>query len=196
MSWRLLVAIVLVGSTGVVSVMARQPVAAAAFEFSIPYAIAAWKGVEAAPLDPEALRSAFASRLISEDRLEIEPDGKVRARRLVRLDRLVLEDRLVDKPDKAMIAAALLGHVRREGLSALPIGEGTGSLLERTRFLHARDATWPATDRGGGVSRSTSTACGAARFGRSRRSETAARDRAVSERSRRRGAFRSRGTWR
>jgi ATP-dependent helicase HrpB len=97
----------------------------------------------AAPLDPEALRAAFASRLTNEDRLEIEPDGKVRARRLVRLDRLVLEDRLVDRPDKGMIAAALLGHVRREGLSALPMGEGTASLLERARFLHARDATWP-----------------------------------------------------
>ncbi len=97
----------------------------------------------AAPLDPETLRAAFASRLTNEDRLEVEPDGKVRARRLVRLDRLVLEDRLVDKPDKAMIAAALLGHVRREGLSALPIGEGAGSLLERVRFLHAQDPTWP-----------------------------------------------------
>lgn len=97
----------------------------------------------AAPLDPETLRTAFASRLTHEDRLEIEPDGKVRARRLVRLDRLVLEDRLVEKPDKAMIAAALLGHVRREGLSALPIGEGAGSLLERVRFLHAQDPSWP-----------------------------------------------------
>lgn len=97
----------------------------------------------AAPLDPETLRTAFATRLTNEDRLEIEPDGKVRARRLVRLDRLVLEDRLVDKPDKAMIAAALKGHVRREGLASLPIGEGAGSLLERVRFLHTQDSNWP-----------------------------------------------------
>ncbi|HYE45482.1 MAG TPA: ATP-dependent helicase HrpB, partial [Caulobacter sp.] len=97
----------------------------------------------AAPLDPETLRDAFATRLTAEDRLDVEADGKVRARRLVRLDRLVLEDRLVDNPDKAMIAAALLGQVRRDGLTALPVGEGSRSLLERLRFLRAGDETWP-----------------------------------------------------
>jgi ATP-dependent helicase HrpB len=47
-----------------------------------------------------------------------------------------------------MIAAALLGHVRREGLSALPIGEGAGSLLERVRFLYGQDPTWPNLSEG------------------------------------------------
>jgi ATP-dependent helicase HrpB len=97
----------------------------------------------AAPLDLETLREAFATRLTTEDRLDVEADGKVRARRLIRLDRLVLEDRLIDKPDKAMIAAALLDQVRREGLAALPMGEGSRSLLERARFLRAGDGTWP-----------------------------------------------------
>lgn len=97
----------------------------------------------AAPLDPESLREAFATRLTAEDRLDVEADGKVRARRLIRLDRLVLEDRLIDKPDKGMITAALLGQVRREGLAALPMGEGAHSLLERARFLRAGDETWP-----------------------------------------------------
>ncbi|MBX3478854.1 MAG: ATP-dependent helicase HrpB [Caulobacter sp.] len=97
----------------------------------------------AAPVELEALRQAFAGRLVNENRLEIEPDGKVRARRLVRLERLVLEERLIDTPDRAMIAAALAGRVRQEGLSALPMGERTASLLERGRFLHARDQTWP-----------------------------------------------------
>ncbi|NBB15358.1 ATP-dependent helicase HrpB [Caulobacter sp. SLTY] len=97
----------------------------------------------AAPLDPAALREAFATRLSTEDRLDVEADGKVRARRLIRLDRLVLEDRLIDKPDRAMIAAALLGQVRREGLAVLPMGEGSRSLLERARFLRAGDEAWP-----------------------------------------------------
>jgi ATP-dependent helicase HrpB len=98
----------------------------------------------AAPIDPDALREAFAGRLTREDRLEVEADGKVRGRRLLRLDRLVLEDRLIDKPDQAMITAALLGRVRREGLAVLPMGEGATSLLERARFLHGRDVeAWP-----------------------------------------------------
>ncbi|MBI1405090.1 MAG: ATP-dependent helicase HrpB [Caulobacter sp.] len=97
----------------------------------------------AAPITVEALREAFAARLIREDRLEIEPDGKVRGRRLLRLDRLVVEDRLIEKPDRAMILAALLDHVRREGTAALPMGDGSRSLLERVRFLKAGDETWP-----------------------------------------------------
>jgi ATP-dependent helicase HrpB len=97
----------------------------------------------AAPVDPDALREAFSARLTREDRLQIEQDGKVRGRRLLRLDRLVIEDRLIEKPDKAMILAALLDHVRREGLSALPMGEASGSLLQRVRFLRDGDETWP-----------------------------------------------------
>ncbi|ATQ42716.1 ATP-dependent helicase HrpB [Caulobacter mirabilis] len=98
----------------------------------------------AAPLDETALREAFADRLTREERLEIEGDGKVRGRRLLKLDRLVVEDRLIDRPDPEMIARALADRVRREGLAALKPGERTASLLERLVFLHARrPEAWP-----------------------------------------------------
>jgi ATP-dependent helicase HrpB len=98
----------------------------------------------AAPLDEAAFRQAFADRLIREEKLEIEADGKVRARRLLKLDRLVVEDRLVEKPDPEMIARALADKVRREGLAALKPGERTRSLLERLDFLHRqRPDAWP-----------------------------------------------------
>ena len=64
----------------------------------------------AAPLDEAALREAFADRLVAEDRLEVESDGKVRGRRLLRLDKLTVEDRRIEKPDPAMIARALADH--------------------------------------------------------------------------------------
>ncbi len=97
----------------------------------------------AAPLDEAALREAFADRLTREERLEVEGDGKVRARRLLKLDRLVVEDRLIDRPDPEMIARALADRVRREGLAALKPGERTASLLERLAFLHAnRPGIW------------------------------------------------------
>jgi ATP-dependent helicase HrpB len=98
----------------------------------------------AAPLDEAALREAFADRLVAEDRLEPDARGKVRARRLLRLGKLVVEERLLDKVDPALVAQALLNQVRREGLSAVPLGEGAQALRRRVGFLRQRDAeTWP-----------------------------------------------------
>jgi ATP-dependent helicase HrpB len=90
----------------------------------------------AAPLDEATLRAAFADRLVAEDRLEVEADGKVRGRRLLRLDRLVVEDRRIEKPDPEMIARALLDQVRRQGLSALPM-DAARTLRARLAFLGA-----------------------------------------------------------
>jgi ATP-dependent helicase HrpB len=98
----------------------------------------------AAPLDELALREAFADRLVAEDRLEPDAKGKVRARRLLRLGKLVVEERLLDKVDPALVVRALLGQVEREGLSAVPLGEGAQALRRRVAFLRDRDAeTWP-----------------------------------------------------
>jgi ATP-dependent helicase HrpB len=98
----------------------------------------------AAPLDEAALREAFADRLVAEDRLEPDARGKVRARRLLRLGKLVVEERLLDKVDPGLVAKALLDQVRREGLSAVPLGEGAAALRRRVTFLRARDTeTWP-----------------------------------------------------
>ncbi|MDP1738721.1 MAG: ATP-dependent helicase HrpB [Caulobacter sp.] len=88
----------------------------------------------AAPLEEAALREAFADRLTREERLEVEADGKVRGRRLLKLDRLVIEDRRIDRPDPAMITAALLDQVRRQGLGVLPM-DAAGSLRARLAFL-------------------------------------------------------------
>lgn len=88
----------------------------------------------AAPLDEAALLQAFADRLTREERLEVEADGKVRGRRLLRLDRLTVEDRVIDKPEPAMIAEALLGQARRQGLGVLPM-EAAAPLRARLAFL-------------------------------------------------------------
>jgi ATP-dependent helicase HrpB len=98
----------------------------------------------AAPLDEAALREAFADRLVAEDRLEPDARGKVRARRLLRLGKLVVEERLLDKVDPGLVAKALLDQVTREGLSAVPLGEGAQALRRRVAFLRERDPeTWP-----------------------------------------------------
>jgi ATP-dependent helicase HrpB len=98
----------------------------------------------AAPLEEVALREAFADRLVAEDRLEPDARGKVRARRLLRLGKLVVEERLLDKVDPALVTRALLDQVTREGLSAVPLGEGAQALRRRVGFLRRRDAEiWP-----------------------------------------------------
>lgn len=97
----------------------------------------------AAPLDEVALREAFASRLTAQDRLEPGPGGKLRAKRILRLDRLVIEERLIERPEPALILGALLDQVRREGLSALPWGDGATALRTRLGFLSGRNPSWP-----------------------------------------------------
>jgi len=98
----------------------------------------------AAPLDEAALREAFADRLVAEDRLEPDARGKVRARRLLRLGKLVVEERLLDKVDPGLVVQALLAQVEREGLSAVPLGEGAQALRRRVAFLRDRDPeAWP-----------------------------------------------------
>jgi ATP-dependent helicase HrpB len=89
----------------------------------------------AAPLDEDALLDDFADRLVTEDVLEPDARGRLKARRVTRLDRLTVSERLIDNPDPAVIAAALMAQVRREGVSALPWAEAAKALRTRAAFL-------------------------------------------------------------
>ncbi len=93
----------------------------------------------AAPLEPAALAEAFAGQIIEEDRVETDPKGRVRARRVRRLGRLIVEERLLDRPDPALIAEVLLNRVRHEGLSALNLGEQSQALRARVAFARGLD---------------------------------------------------------
>jgi ATP-dependent helicase HrpB len=91
----------------------------------------------AAPLEEDALLAAFADRLSREDRLEPDARGRLKARRILRLDRLVVAERLIDNPDPDQIVAALMEKVRAEGIGALPWGEAAQTLRARAAFLRA-----------------------------------------------------------
>ena len=94
----------------------------------------------AAPLDEDALLRDFADRLTTEDVLEPDAKGRLKARRVTRLDRLTVSERLIDNPDPAMIQAALLAQARREGLEALPWGDHARALRTRAAFVAAAGA--------------------------------------------------------
>jgi ATP-dependent helicase HrpB len=89
----------------------------------------------AARLDEETLLEAFADRVRTEDILEPDARGRLKARRITRLDRLTVAERLIDNPDRASIEAALLSQVSAQGLGGLHWGEGTQRLRERAAFL-------------------------------------------------------------
>ena len=95
----------------------------------------------AAPLDETALAEDFADRLTVENVLEPDARGRLKARRVTRLDRLTVHERLIENPDPAMIAAALLAQARREGVDALPWGESSIRLRARAAFVRQAGAS-------------------------------------------------------
>ncbi len=108
----------------------------------------------AAPLDEAALRQAFADRLVLEDRIDRDPSGRVRARRLSRLGDLVVEERLIERPDGALLRRALLDQVEAEGLGALNWGEAALTFRARVAFMASLEPdAWP--DLGDEILRTT-----------------------------------------
>ena len=96
----------------------------------------------AAPLDEAALLEAFADRLETETRIEPDPRGKVKARRITRLGRIVVEEKLVEDAPRELIERTLLDEIaRRPG--ALNWGERSSALRERVAFLRSLDPAWP-----------------------------------------------------
>ena len=98
----------------------------------------------AAPVDEKTVLSVFADKVESETVVRIEV-GRVRIKQVCKLGALVLDARDIAAPDPALIADALIGEVRRQGLAALPVGEpGPASLRARIAFLRALDGEgWP-----------------------------------------------------
>ena len=104
----------------------------------------------AAPLDAAQLEMALGSQMVEGIETDVDPKtGSLRARRVRRLDALVIGERRVEV-DAEVAARWLLESVRAEGLSALPWGPASSTLLARLRMVesqHLREAAdWPAVD--------------------------------------------------
>ena len=97
----------------------------------------------AAELDVAELKPAFEARLTREARLERDAGGRLKAKEVLALGALVLEERIVERPDPALILAALLDEARASGLAALPWGEAATALRARAAFLRNLDPAAP-----------------------------------------------------
>ena len=98
----------------------------------------------AAPLDEAALRVAFSASLVTEETVEADASGRVRARRRLKLGELVVEERLLDRPPGDLVRAQLLAQARDGGLDGLPWSEAATNLRARAAFMSALEpGAWP-----------------------------------------------------
>jgi len=98
----------------------------------------------AAEIDAGDLTAAYADAIETEERIETDAQGRVRAKRVKRLGALIIEERLIDKPDPAAIRGALLRQIAEGGLAALPWGEAAAGFRGRVAFLRAAEGeVWP-----------------------------------------------------
>ena len=103
----------------------------------------------AAPLDQTRVLTAFADQIVTEDRLQPDPKGRLKAVRLRRIGRIVLDERLIERPDPALIARALLDQAREEGLGTLAWGEASSAFRARMAFLRGlAPEMWPDLSNG------------------------------------------------
>jgi len=89
----------------------------------------------AAALDGATLKEALSHRISTERRIDFDADGRLKAREVMSLGALVIEERSIANPDPELLAEALLGEVRRRGLSILPWGAGADRLRARLAFV-------------------------------------------------------------
>ena len=98
----------------------------------------------AAPLDEAGIQAEFKGRITTEEVIDSEPGGRLRARRRLKLGALVVEERLLGKLPEGAMAKALLGQVREQGLSKLPWRSADEGLRARVAFLRGVDpGAWP-----------------------------------------------------
>ncbi len=99
----------------------------------------------AAPVSLSDLEEIFAERIAPRAFVEWDArEGVVKARRQRRLGALVLEDKPLPNPDKADMAAAVLGAIRAEGLDRLPWSDEQRQWQARVALLRTRAPDdWP-----------------------------------------------------
>lgn len=98
----------------------------------------------AAPIDRATIIALFADDIAREESVELdESSGVVRALVREMLGALVLSEKAAERTDPSLVAKALLGAIRRDGIDSLPWSEGAKRTRERLAFAHVADPSWP-----------------------------------------------------
>lgn len=96
----------------------------------------------AATLDAGDVETVFGGQITDLENVEWSDDG-LRAFKVRRLGAIELSRVPVRNPDPSLVADAVSGAVRRQGLGVLHWSDGATKLRQRLAFLHANDPTWP-----------------------------------------------------
>jgi ATP-dependent helicase HrpB len=98
----------------------------------------------AAPLDEAAVRAAAGPAITTTTEAAWDAAaGRVRARRVEALGAIVLASHPVAADDPALVARALVAHVRTHGLDAVHWSEAARAWQQRAAFARALDGTLP-----------------------------------------------------
>ena len=98
----------------------------------------------AAPITLGEIEAHFSDQIVREQVVAWDArERAVIARERERLGAIVLADRPLRDADPALVSAALLDGIRREGIAALPWSDAARSLRQRLAFLRHVDPTWP-----------------------------------------------------
>jgi ATP-dependent helicase HrpB len=95
--------------------------------------------LSAAPVEEADLLVAFAAQIETADEVQTDAAGRITARRVRRLGRVIIDERRIDRPEPAVIEAALLAQARERGVAALPWGEAAQRLRARVGFMRAQE---------------------------------------------------------
>ncbi len=98
----------------------------------------------AAAIDEDDVRRLFAAQIVTDESVEFDDaSGAVAALRIERLGAIVLRESSIADPSEDAVRHALLGAIRRRGVSALPWSDAATRLRQRIAFAAAHDASWP-----------------------------------------------------
>lgn len=98
----------------------------------------------AAPLSLDELEAHLGGQIERERVVAWDTEARgVLARERVRLGAIVLRDAPLREPDPALVAAAILDGVAREGLAVLPWSDAARRLQQRILFARRLDPRWP-----------------------------------------------------
>ncbi|EFO33119.1 ATP-dependent helicase HrpB [Roseibium sp. TrichSKD4] len=89
----------------------------------------------AAPLTQADIEDLFADHIAEVEEVSLEPNGKLKARRLRKFGRVVLDSRIISNPSPEVITTALIGEVRRKGVDRLPWSADQLRLRGRVAFV-------------------------------------------------------------
>jgi ATP-dependent helicase HrpB len=98
----------------------------------------------AASVTLDEIREAFAPQIVTEEIVEFDDaSSAVVAHRRERVGAIVLRDASLSNPDAERVRLALIGELRRRGLSALPWSDAARRFRERLAFVALHEPDWP-----------------------------------------------------